>query len=186
MNAKLIEKLFCAGVHEKCFIVFMIFSTLYMLLLCQLLRSHRNIPSTFLESKSLRVKWILVIINLSCFVLACYVFIRHNTYCEEGSMSAFIFKTYSEICVSTLCTFSSVYDICPSGVLRHLIQHGLSYDVVLGFLWPSSNNWSVLPQNRLKRVLCELRQLAKLNIFRASLLNIIYHSRLFRKSYLPN
>lgn len=56
-----------------------------MLIVCALLYRSRNIPATSLETKSLKVKWRLVCINLSSFALAGYAFVRHNAYCEAGS-----------------------------------------------------------------------------------------------------
>lgn len=74
-----------AAIHEKCFILFMVCSELYMVIMCLLLHRCRNIPATSIESKSLRVKVTLVLVNLVSFGLAGYTFIRHNAYCEEGS-----------------------------------------------------------------------------------------------------
>ncbi|ODM95679.1 Post-GPI attachment to proteins factor 2, partial [Orchesella cincta] len=81
-------------IHEKCFIIFMVSSELYMLIMCALLYRSRNIPATSMETKSLKVKWGLVILNLVSFALAGYAFVRHNTYCEEGMYTVFAFLEY--------------------------------------------------------------------------------------------
>ncbi|CAL8082080.1 unnamed protein product [Orchesella dallaii] len=81
-------------IHEKCFIIFMVSSELYMLIMCALLYGSRNIPATTMETKSLKVKWGLVVLNLVSFALAGYAFVRHNTYCEEGMYTIFAFLEY--------------------------------------------------------------------------------------------
>lgn len=69
----------------------MVCSELYMVIMCLLLHRCRNIPATLLESKSLRVKVTLVLVNLVSFALAGYTFVRHNAYCEEGSKRAAVY-----------------------------------------------------------------------------------------------
>jgi hypothetical protein len=64
-----------------------------MVIMCLLLYRSRNIPATFLENKSLRVKTQLVLVNLVSFALAGYAFVRHNAYCEEGSKSNLLCST---------------------------------------------------------------------------------------------
>jgi len=85
------------SIHEKCFILFMGCSSAYQLMLCGLLFLYRNIPPTSLETKSLKAKWSLVTINLSCVGLACYAFVRHNAYCEEGMYTIFALLEYMVI-----------------------------------------------------------------------------------------
>ncbi|CAG7827823.1 unnamed protein product [Allacma fusca] len=82
------------SIHEKCFLIFMLSSEIYMLLLCGLLYGSRHIPPTNLEIMSLQVKWGLVTLNLFSFALAGYAFIRHNAYCEEGMYTVFAFLEY--------------------------------------------------------------------------------------------
>lgn len=72
------------AIHEKCFMTFMVTSELYMVLTCVLLTRYRAQPPSNVESKSLRLKYQLLGINVVSFVLAGYFFIRHNLYCEPG------------------------------------------------------------------------------------------------------
>lgn len=63
---------------------FMLTSEMYMVLTCVLLTRHRAQPPSNVESKSLRLKYQLLAINMVSFALAGYFFIRHNLYCEPG------------------------------------------------------------------------------------------------------
>ncbi|KAG8223591.1 hypothetical protein J437_LFUL004112 [Ladona fulva] len=79
--------------HEKCFITFMVTSEIYMMLTCYLLKKKRSIPPSNIESLSLRVKWKLLLINMTSFITAGYLFLRHNWYCEPWGESYFFFKS---------------------------------------------------------------------------------------------
>lgn len=73
-----------SAIHEKCFMTFMLTSELYMVMTCILLSRFRAQPPNNVESKSLRLKYQLLAINMVSFALAGYFFIRHNLYCEPG------------------------------------------------------------------------------------------------------
>jgi len=93
------------AIHEKCFMTFMITSELYMALTCYLMKKKRMIPPSNVESRSLRYKIQLIVINMTSFAAAGYFFIRHNRYCEPYIYSAFAFFEY--IVVLTNMAFHS-------------------------------------------------------------------------------
>nr|CAD7412140.1 unnamed protein product [Timema cristinae] len=82
------------SVHEKCFMMFMVTSELYMMLTCYLLRSMRCQPPDNVETRSLRIKYQLLVVNVISFALAAYFFLRHNWYCEPGVYSLFSLCEY--------------------------------------------------------------------------------------------
>nr|CAD7197806.1 unnamed protein product [Timema douglasi] len=82
------------SVHEKCFMMFMVTSELYMMLTCYLLRSMRCQPPDNVETRSLRIKYQLLVVNVISFALAAYCFLRHNWYCEPGVYSLFSLCEY--------------------------------------------------------------------------------------------
>lgn len=45
---------------------------------------RRSMPMGRIEQKSIRVKLVLCVINITCILSAVYFFHRHNTYCEAG------------------------------------------------------------------------------------------------------
>ena len=115
----------------------MLSSELYMLLLCGLLKSSRSTPPSELEVTSLQVKWRLAAANLLSFLLAGYVFIRHNTYCEEGSK----YCNYKSLTLGSYCDSKAVVLICSSvlhfrssGVHRRANKYGIPYDCFMGLL----------------------------------------------------
>ncbi|OXA62655.1 post-GPI attachment to proteins factor 2 [Folsomia candida] len=123
-------------IHEKCFIIFMVCSELYMVIMCLLLHRCRNIPATLLESKSLRVKVTLVLVNLVSFALAGYTFVRHNAYCEEGMYTLFAFLEYIVILTNMgfhMTAFWDFYDkvitidLCNLNRLRTTLNLNLPY-----------------------------------------------------------
>lgn len=82
------------AIHEKCFMTFMVTSELYMVLTCVILTRFRKQPADNVESRSLRLKYQLLAINMVSFALAGYFFIRHNLYCEPGVYSLFALCEY--------------------------------------------------------------------------------------------
>lgn len=57
-----------------------------MIFSCRLFNGgiRRGMPVGRLEQKSLKVKLVLCIINITCILLAVYFFYRHNAFCETG------------------------------------------------------------------------------------------------------
>jgi len=126
-------------------------STLYMIILCSILTCLRNIPPTEMESKSLRTKTTLVFVHIFCMTMACYTFVRHNTYCEDGSkhfglihlLLNYLLTGISKLIVSQIL-FLSVHAVCTHGIYGHRDEHELSHDCVLGLLWSCAHYRSVL------------------------------------------
>lgn len=67
-----------------------------MVMTCILLSRYRAQPPTNVESKSLRLKYQLLAINMVSFALAGYFFIRHNLYCEPGGK---FYTVYMYLCL---------------------------------------------------------------------------------------
>ncbi|XP_047119126.1 post-GPI attachment to proteins factor 2-like [Schistocerca piceifrons] len=98
------------AIHEKCFITFMITSELYMLLTCYLLRKFRRFPPDNVESRSLKIKHQLLVINLTSFAMAGYFFKRHNWYCEPGVYSIFAFFEYIVVLTNMAFHMTAFWD----------------------------------------------------------------------------
>ncbi|KAF0313913.1 Post-GPI attachment to proteins factor 2 [Amphibalanus amphitrite] len=80
--------------HKVSFIVFVAASEAYMVLVTALLSRCRAAPPPPHEQTSLRWKQRLLTLNVFSLVVAMYLFVRHNTYCEPGVYSLFaIFET---------------------------------------------------------------------------------------------
>lgn len=82
------------SLHRLSFTVFITASEAYMVLLTFLLARERHSPPTHYESRSFLWKVRLLLCNASFLIIAMYMFVRHNTYCEPGVYSVFaIFET---------------------------------------------------------------------------------------------
>ncbi|XKL63823.1 hypothetical protein PGB90_006187 [Kerria lacca] len=97
---------FLQEIHEKCFIIFVVSSQLYMLLTCLALKfARKNNTLDKSEVYSTHIKLRLLIINFLSFIIAGYFFVRHNNYCEPGIYSFFALFEY--IIVSSNIAFHS-------------------------------------------------------------------------------
>ncbi|BES94956.1 post-GPI attachment to proteins factor [Nesidiocoris tenuis] len=114
------------AIHEKCFMTFMITSEVYMALTCYLLSKERRIPAGNVESRSLRYKYQLLVINMTSFAAAGYFFIRHNRHCEPYVYSAFAFFEY--IVVLTNMAFHTTCSLDFHGRTLLIDQNG--FDVI--------------------------------------------------------
>uniref|UniRef100_A0A336LW04 CSON002692 protein n=1 Tax=Culicoides sonorensis TaxID=179676 RepID=A0A336LW04_CULSO len=82
-------------IHKNCFCTFIGASETYMLISYFLNKNGRKIPElTKIEEKSLKYKQRLFIINVICFALAGYFFLRHNNYCEPMIYTFFALFEY--------------------------------------------------------------------------------------------
>lgn len=111
------------AIHEKCFMTFMLTSELYMVMTCILLSRFRAQPATNVESKSLRLKYQLLAINMVSFALAGYFFIRHNLYCEPGVYSLFALCEYVVVLTNMAFHMTASWDF--HGRLITVDQYGI-------------------------------------------------------------
>ena len=98
------------SIHMWSFISFVLASEFYMLIYCLLLKYGRNIPSTHMESRSLHIKWGLMVMNISCAVLSALVYARHVTKCEVGVYTIFAFLEYIVVLTNMGFHGSAYYD----------------------------------------------------------------------------
>ncbi|XP_044731897.1 post-GPI attachment to proteins factor 2 isoform X2 [Chrysoperla carnea] len=89
-------------IHKFCFLTFILTSVVHMIITCYLLQRHRIIPSTNLETLSLKWKWKLFVINISSFLLAAYCFMRHTWYCEPYGLGLSRVKAFNSFGLKTL------------------------------------------------------------------------------------
>ncbi|XP_076070064.1 acyltransferase PGAP2-like isoform X2 [Mytilus galloprovincialis] len=85
------------SIHENSFITFMVTSECYMLCSCIVFkwgRTSNGRQMTPKEKKSFHYKIALFLFNISCFFIAIYLYLRHNSYCEAGVYSQFAFMEY--------------------------------------------------------------------------------------------
>ena len=81
--------------HALNFVMFLLSSGFYMIIMCILLHRCRNIPcATALEAHSQKVKKILLYIILTAGCGLPYFYIRHNSYCEPGVYTMFALLEY--------------------------------------------------------------------------------------------
>ncbi|XP_017020329.1 post-GPI attachment to proteins factor 2-like [Drosophila kikkawai] len=80
--------------HRNAFLLFIACSESYMLISYLLFRSGPKAGLLPLEAKSLRYKRNLFSVNVVCFGLAGYCFVRHNSYCEAGVYTFFALFEY--------------------------------------------------------------------------------------------
>ncbi|XP_069129873.1 post-GPI attachment to proteins factor 2-like [Argopecten irradians] len=86
-----------ADMHEYLFIAFMVCSLLHMLLTCVLFhwgRTANNKEMTNMERRSFRYKVGLFIFNLTSFLIAVYLYFRHQAHCEPGMYTGFALGEY--------------------------------------------------------------------------------------------
>ncbi|XP_013390572.1 post-GPI attachment to proteins factor 2 isoform X2 [Lingula anatina] len=83
------------GLHENLFISFMVFSLLFMLIMCILMRwCNQDKPENHKDRRSQKYKTILFLVNILSFLASVYFFIRHNSKCEPGVYTIFAFLEY--------------------------------------------------------------------------------------------
>ncbi|KAK3100602.1 hypothetical protein FSP39_022374 [Pinctada imbricata] len=120
------------GVHENLFIIFMLCSQVYMLITCIIYRwghqSNGRIMS-LKETKSLRMKTGLFIFNVVIFLLAVYLFFRHNSHCEPGVYTMFAAAEYLTVFSNIAFHYTASYDfsdcsisICPDAIFGKTVH----------------------------------------------------------------
>ncbi|ESO09633.1 hypothetical protein HELRODRAFT_92277 [Helobdella robusta] len=80
--------------HEKAFLTFLFTSQVHMLLKIFLIRKLKNDPQ-YSDTKSLRIKTMLWLINITAVILSAYFFVRHNNHCETGVYTLFALCEYT-------------------------------------------------------------------------------------------
>lgn len=104
--------------HRNCFVTFIATSEVYMLLTYFLNKNARKtLDLTWMERKSLRFKRDLFILNVVCFALAGYFFVRHNDYCEPGIYTFFAFFEYIVVFTNMGYHMTAYWDFCDRYLL---------------------------------------------------------------------
>ncbi|XP_069129874.1 post-GPI attachment to proteins factor 2-like [Argopecten irradians] len=101
------------GVHEKLFITFMVCSLLYMVLSCILFKWGRTANGVNMSSKertSLNYKVGLFLFNITSFLVAVYLFFRHNAYCEPGIYTWFALCEYLTVLSNIAFHSTAIWD----------------------------------------------------------------------------
>lgn len=112
-------------IHAFCFTSFLITSLLYMVLSCFLLKFRRKYPPTNLESRTLKWKFQCLAINMLCFFVAGYFFVRHNKYCEPGVYSLFALFEYGVVLTNMGFHILAVWDFYDKTVI--ISSRGISF-----------------------------------------------------------
>ncbi|XP_020900360.2 post-GPI attachment to proteins factor 2-like [Exaiptasia diaphana] len=99
------------SIHEKSFIVFMVFSMLHMLITCILYYKTCQSPASYDETISLRRKVTSMLVNYLSFGAAVYVFFRHNSYCEPGVYSLFALFEYVTVFSNIIFHYTITHDL---------------------------------------------------------------------------
>lgn len=79
-------------IHESMFVLFMVTSEVYMLLTCLLYRWRHTIGGRKMtpnEIQSYHYKLGMFVSNFIIFMMAVYMYFRHNWYCESGVYTGF-------------------------------------------------------------------------------------------------
>lgn len=97
-------------VHEKFFMTFMLTSELYMMMTCYLWRYARRMPPDNIETRSFKLKFILLCVNVIAFSLAGYCFVRHNIKCEAGMYTLFALFEYVVVLTNMGFHFTAILD----------------------------------------------------------------------------
>ncbi|XP_033741997.1 post-GPI attachment to proteins factor 2-like isoform X1 [Pecten maximus] len=101
------------GAHEKLFVTFMVTSLLYMLLSCILFkwgRTANGINMSVKERTSFNYKVGLFLFNIISFLIAVYLFIRHNAYCEPGIYTFFALGEYLTVLSNIAFHSTAIWD----------------------------------------------------------------------------
>lgn len=81
-------------IHAINFGLFVVFSQLYMVMLCTLMSKCRIVELNRLEQKGLTLKKFLCKVIMVCSVLLFVAYYRHETRCEEGVYTIFALLEY--------------------------------------------------------------------------------------------
>ncbi|XP_060084299.1 post-GPI attachment to proteins factor 2-like [Ylistrum balloti] len=118
------------GVHEKLFVTFMVTSLVYMLVSCILFkwgRTANGVQMSIIEKTSYKYKVGLFLFNITSFLIAVYLFIRHNAYCEPGIYSQFALCEYMVVVFNVLFHGTAILDFKSSvltlGVENHRLRN---------------------------------------------------------------
>ncbi|XP_076274653.1 post-GPI attachment to proteins factor 2-like [Rhynchophorus ferrugineus] len=91
------------GIHEKAFITFILVSEIYMFLICILQKKYNKI-----KRHSLKWKKRCLLTNLIFIIIAGYLFMRHNSFCEPYVYSMFAASEYIVV-LSNMAFHSTAY-----------------------------------------------------------------------------
>jgi hypothetical protein len=94
--------------HAACFTLFVICTTLYMLLTIVLLQIYRRSNESALESKSRQIKITTFLVNCFGVVFAVYLYVRHNKYCEPYVYTWFALAEYAVV-LSNMAFHATAY-----------------------------------------------------------------------------
>lgn len=98
-------------IHEKCFVTFILTSEVYMVVTCWIYKKERQLPLNNQESRSFHLKVKCFVLNIICFSIAGYCFLRHNKHCEPGVYTMFALFEYVVVITNILFHYTIVYDI---------------------------------------------------------------------------
>lgn len=116
--------------HRNFFVVFIATSEVYMTLSYLLNKNARKVPEmTKIEMKSLKFKRNLLLLNVTCFAIAGYLYMRHNNYCEPGIFTLFSFFEYIVVLTNMGYHLTSYWDFAD----RYLL-----FDKAYGFYFSTS------------------------------------------------
>ncbi|XP_021948728.1 post-GPI attachment to proteins factor 2 isoform X3 [Folsomia candida] len=97
-------------VHAVNFGLFVVFSQLYMIILCMLLSGCRKVEMNRLEQRGLILKRILSKVAIICSVLLFVTYYRHESRCEEGMYTIFALLEYTVVLANIGFNGSAYWD----------------------------------------------------------------------------
>lgn len=83
--------------HKLSFITFLITSFIHMFLMYFIMRNCRSVTKDWFDTASMKWKRRAMMLNVSCILIACYFFYRHNKYCEPFVYSLFALSEYGVV-----------------------------------------------------------------------------------------
>lgn len=103
--------------HQKLFVIFLISALASMSLLYLLMKYGLNHMQSRFERKSVRLKFILLVINFFAITLSIYFYLRHNWYCEPGMYTMFALSEYFVVLSNIGYHLTSVWDFSNQFVI---------------------------------------------------------------------
>ncbi|XP_038055301.1 post-GPI attachment to proteins factor 2-like [Patiria miniata] len=96
--------------HENFFISFQVCATVFMILMCLVYKTACGSHPSAWERKSLRAKYICLVVNIICFLIAVACYMTHRYYCKPYAYTVFSFFEYIVVLTNILYHGFVTYD----------------------------------------------------------------------------
>lgn len=126
-----------------------------MFLMYFIMRNCRSVTKDWFDTASMKWKRRAMMLNVSCILIACYFFYRHNKYCEPfGKMITILLLLQNSVILIILESLNnfSILTVCFERIWSRAFKHGIPSNCSTGFCHDACYDIRKRNQNHLKYI----------------------------------